>query len=285
MPLESRGLDHVMMIQRDLGAAADAYERLGFQVTRRMYHPFGTANNLIMFEHDFLELLGVVEPEKIDATSAALEAFLEVREGIGAIACLSTDARADQAEFEAKGIASGAMRPFRRPVKLPGGREIEAVVDTVWAVDRETPLVIPFLSQQHVREAIWVPEWQTHPNGAKALRAVVLVDDSPRGRLASHLTKFFDPGMAHDEPGGVRFETPNGRILILAPAAFAARYAGIEVAAECTLPHGAALEIAVADLSMLRGILEANEVGFAQTGDAILVPTSETFGTVIRFTA
>jgi len=230
-------------------------------------------------------LLGVVEPEKIDATSAALEAFLEVREGIGAIACLSTDARADQAEFEAKGIVSGAMRPFRRPVMLPGGREIEAVVDTVWAVDRETPLVIPFLSQQHVREAIWVPEWQSHPNGAEALCAVVLVDDPPRGRLASHLTKFFDPGMAHDEPSGVRFETPNGRILILAPAAFAERYSGIEIAAEGVVPYGAALEIAVADLGVIRGILEANGVAFAAAADAILVPASETFGTVIRFTA
>ncbi len=285
MPLESRGLDHVMMIQRDLGGAAEAYARLGFQVTRRMYHPFGTANNLIMFERDFLELLGVVEPEKIDATSAALEAFLEVREGIGAIACLSTDARADQAEFEAKGIASGAMRPFRRPVMLPGGCEVEAVVDTVWAVDRETPLVIPFLSQQHVREAIWVPEWQVQPNGAKALCVVVLVDDPPRGRLASHLTKFFDPGMAHDAPGGVRFGTPNGSILILTPAAFAARYDGIEIAAEDVVPYGAALEIAVTDLGVLRGILEANGVAFAAVADAILVPASETFGTVIRFTA
>jgi hypothetical protein len=61
----ARDIDHVMLIPRDLAHARSAYERMGFTVTPLTSHPHGTANHLIMFQRDFIELLGVVAPERL----------------------------------------------------------------------------------------------------------------------------------------------------------------------------------------------------------------------------
>ena len=76
-----RDIDHVMLISRELARARPTYERMGFAVTPLTSHPHGTANHLIMFERDFIELLGVVAPEELDSRSAAAELFLRIREG------------------------------------------------------------------------------------------------------------------------------------------------------------------------------------------------------------
>lgn len=155
MPVETRGIDHVIILVRDLAQAAEIYGRMGFCIAPRMFHPFGTANNLIMFQTNFLELLGIVAPEKLEGPLvAATQAFLSVREGASSIAFLSTDAQADHGEFASKGLAPSEVFGFRRAVTLPDGRETTAVVNTVSLPQPQTPLVSMFVCQQHVPEAI-----------------------------------------------------------------------------------------------------------------------------------
>ncbi|MGE5147223.1 MAG: VOC family protein, partial [Candidatus Eiseniibacteriota bacterium] len=78
------GIDHVLIAVRDLEAARQGWTRLGFTLTPRGRHiGQGTANYCIMFGRDYLELLGVVEP---DGEAARLEAFLAGREGPMALA-------------------------------------------------------------------------------------------------------------------------------------------------------------------------------------------------------
>src|SRR6476661_5238370 len=60
-----RGLDHVVHAVRDLEAAAELYRRLGFTVGARNQHSWGTHNHLVQLPGFFLELLTVVEPEKL----------------------------------------------------------------------------------------------------------------------------------------------------------------------------------------------------------------------------
>ena len=54
-----------MLCVDDLDAAQRFYERLGFTTTPRATHPFGTGNSLVQLRGNFIELLGVVEPENI----------------------------------------------------------------------------------------------------------------------------------------------------------------------------------------------------------------------------
>ncbi|MFT5510038.1 MAG: hypothetical protein ACI89J_003129, partial [Hyphomicrobiaceae bacterium] len=51
------GLDHLVIVARDLDGQAALYKRLGFQVGARNRHDWGTLNNIVQFDGCFLELL------------------------------------------------------------------------------------------------------------------------------------------------------------------------------------------------------------------------------------
>src|SRR5688572_19550272 len=62
MAREIAGIDHAIVGVRDLEQARASYQRLGFRVTPRGRHVgWGTANYCVMFERDYLELLGIVD--------------------------------------------------------------------------------------------------------------------------------------------------------------------------------------------------------------------------------
>jgi catechol 2,3-dioxygenase-like lactoylglutathione lyase family enzyme len=46
------GIDHVVILARDLEHARQTYARLGFTLTPRGYHTLGSQNHCIMFERD-----------------------------------------------------------------------------------------------------------------------------------------------------------------------------------------------------------------------------------------
>ena len=57
-----QGIDHVVVLVRDLDRAAAAYARMGFQLTPRGFHTLGSQNHCIMFGADYVELLAVPKP-------------------------------------------------------------------------------------------------------------------------------------------------------------------------------------------------------------------------------
>src|SRR6476659_6941461 len=69
------GLDHMVVLVRDLDGAAETWRRLGFTLAPRGTHSahMGTGNYTIMFDPDYMELLGVLTP------NAPARSFLEKR--------------------------------------------------------------------------------------------------------------------------------------------------------------------------------------------------------------
>jgi hypothetical protein len=201
-----------------------------------MFHPMGTANNLIMFKTNFLELLGIVAPEKLGGPLAAVQTFLHVREGASHLAFLSTDAQADHAEFTVKSLAPTEVFGFRRAVTLPDGRETAAVVNTVTLPQPQTPLISLFVCQQHVPEAIWVPEWQRQPNGVEAIVGVTLVADEPSA-LRTLYSKLFGPAAVTEHDTALVAQTANGRLEVLTAPGLEQRYGWARVRAEATRPY------------------------------------------------
>ena len=75
-------IDHVLIAVRDLDAAKDTFERLGFKVTPEGRHPGrGTSNRLVVFGGEYLELISVHDPEG-DLFRPNLPSFLDEREGL-----------------------------------------------------------------------------------------------------------------------------------------------------------------------------------------------------------
>ena len=54
-----QGIDHVVVLVRDLDKAQQAYARMGFTLTPRGFHTLGSQNHCLMFGGDYVELLAV----------------------------------------------------------------------------------------------------------------------------------------------------------------------------------------------------------------------------------
>jgi hypothetical protein len=67
------GIDHAVVMVKDLDQAAENYKRLGFTVSPRGTHSahMGSGNYTIMFDPDYMELLGVLTPTEHNAPARA----------------------------------------------------------------------------------------------------------------------------------------------------------------------------------------------------------------------
>jgi hypothetical protein len=69
-------LDHVVInVRADMDVAEVAFRDLAFTVTPRGYHTLGSINHLMIFETDYLELIGIpagAETRRADLLTAPL---------------------------------------------------------------------------------------------------------------------------------------------------------------------------------------------------------------------
>lgn len=173
------GLDHLVVAVRDLDAAAQAWQALGFTLSPRGLHSahVGSANYTMMFGQDYLELLGVMTEQP---HNQALRDFLARREGLERAAFTTTDAAAGAEALRARGVDSQGPLHFGRPVPLPDGSTAEAR----FSVFRFPPACYPgglgiFACQHHTPEAVWVPALQTHVNGATRIKRALAATEKP----------------------------------------------------------------------------------------------------------
>lgn len=165
------GIDHAVILVRDLDRAHDIYERLGFTLTPRGYHSLGSQNHCIMFARDYLELMAVPKPHP---AIQYYSDFLAKGEGMGAIALATGNAEAAHAELTRSGIAAEPPLALSRPVEGLG----EARFTLVQLPPGQTPGFRTFLCQHHTRDIVWRPEYQAHAIGATEIAGIAVVAEN-----------------------------------------------------------------------------------------------------------
>ncbi len=168
-----RGIDHAMVLVRDLDRARDTYARMGFTLTPRGFHSLGSRNHCIMFGRDYLELMALPAAPPVALQYHA--DFLSKREGVGAFALATGDAAAAHAELTQAGIAAEAPLALSRPVENLG----EARFTLVQLPPDETPGFRTFICQHHTRDVVWRPEYQRHANGVAGIKSVTIASNDP----------------------------------------------------------------------------------------------------------
>jgi catechol 2,3-dioxygenase-like lactoylglutathione lyase family enzyme len=171
-----RGIDHAVILVRDLDRARDTYARLGFTLTPRGYHSLGSQNHCIMFGRDYLELMALPKPHPAFQYFAD---FLARGEGVGAIALATDDADAACEELKRAGIAAEPPLALSRPVENLG----EARFTLVQLPPEQTPGFRTFLCQHHTRDIVWRAEYQGHAVGAREIESIA-VDAADPARYA-----------------------------------------------------------------------------------------------------
>jgi hypothetical protein len=273
------GIDHAVVMVRDLDKAAENWKRLGFTVSPRGTHSahMGSGNYTIMLDPDYIELLGVLSPTEHNAPARA---FLEKGEGIERVAFTAVDSAAGAEEIRARGYTPIGPTDFERPVTMPDGSLSSAKFRTFqWPVAEAPSGMRIFACQHKTRETVWIPELMKHMNGAKRLKQVLLVAPEP-AKEAAHLSRMIDRDARTEADGAIAVPSGPGRadFVFLMRDRLAKRYSGVPLAG---LPErGCAGLVIAADLMAAERALGSAGI---RSGETICVPPAGGNGTLLAF--
>ena len=275
-----KGIDHVMVIVPDLDRAAQAYARLGFDVQPRGIHKgLGTANNLMILDEDYIELLGVLDPMPNNLR------YKEIGEQGGALAnvALGTDG-ADLAHeaWTNAGLNPEPIIAFDRAVEIEGRTE-RAAFRIVRLPHEARPGIGLFVCNHLTPQFVYRPEWRKHSNGARAISHITIVAADP-SRHRGAAEKVFGADAISTGEGSMTVATGKAPFRYLDAARFAAAYPGHRPA--LAGDHAAAMGIRVADMARLKACLAGAGVAYGETDDGrVLVPAKAACNVLIEFGA
>lgn len=225
-----RGIDHVVLATHDLEATRDAWRALGFTLTPRAQHPFGTDNSLIQLQGNFVELLTVGRPEAIPphrpghfSFGAFNRDFLARKEGFSMLVFDSRDAEADRRAFVSAGLPEYEKFDFSRAAKLPDGTSATVGFSLAFATDPAIPEAAFFVCQQHAPQYFWKPDYQRHDNAGRVIAEVVVAAEQP-DVVANFFRRFQGAEHVTPERDGFSVATTRGRVTIAKPKALSVRY-------------------------------------------------------------
>lgn len=277
------GIDHAVVMVQDLDKSAENYRQLGFTLSPRGTHSthMGTGNYTIMFDPDYMELLGVLVPTEHNAPARA---FVERHgEGIERIAFTAVDSAAGAEEIRARGLAPIGPTDFERPVTLPDGTVSAAKFRTFMWPTAEAPGGVRIFACQHkTREMVWIPELMTHANAAKRISQVLIATPEP-AKEAAHLARLIDREPRVDADGTVTVTSGGDRadFVYLTLDQLGKRYSGVALAG-LSERGGAALVLVSGDLAATEKALGSAGI---RSGAAVVVPPAKANGTLLAFVA
>jgi hypothetical protein len=272
-------LDHVVInVMGKLDEAAAQYARLGFQLTERGHHTLGSSNNLAIFGTNYLELLGYLPGR--ETMRADLWAHPA---GLTGLVFKSVDADLVYATMKHHGVPVQEPMSFARPVELPGGTQ-DARFKVIRVSGDEVQNGRTFFCHHDTPDLVWRPEWQSHANGATEIVEFVIASRQP-ARTAALYERMFGPGLLTPTSGGVSLHAGAATVLILEPAAIAARYAD----AALTSPDGSdrmvALIFKVKSLDVPRDLFGAAGIPYRPYAGGIIVSHLDAANVALGFTA
>ena len=273
------GIDHAVVMVRDLDRAAENWKRLGFTLSPRGTHSahMGTGNCTIMLEPDYIELLGVLTASEHNAPARA---FIEKREGIERVAFTAVDSAEGAEEIRARGYVPIGPTDFERPVTMPGGTLSAAKFRTFqWPVAEAPGGMRIFACQHKTRETVWIPELMTHANGAKRLKRVLLVAPEPI-KEAAQLSRMIDRETKTEPDGAIAVPSGVDRadFLFSTKEQLGKRFPDVPLTG---LPErGAAGLVIAADLGAAEIVLKSAGV---RSGSGFCVPPNAANGTLLAF--
>lgn len=276
------GIDHVLIAVRDLDRARAGWNRLGFTLTPRGRHVGqGTANYCSMFENDFVELLGIVDPSD---NVEHLAAFLAHREGARAVAFAPAGSAEDtHSALIERGFHPSELRTLGRQMELPEGPSIPHFSLMSLAAEDTPGLPGSFVCAHLTPDLMRRPEWLIHANGANRLMGLhVLVEQTMP--LLSVYDRLF--GIQHVTTTDTVATVHVGRhqIVFSTPDDFVTMHPKIDLDPDFPLPGIVAVDLGVARSDSTAEYFRQQRIAFDEMPDgSLMVPASAANGTILFF--
>ena len=272
------GIDHAVVLVRDLDSAHDTWKRLGFTLTPRGFHSIGTRNHCIMFGRDYLELLAIAQPHPV---TQPFSEFLAGGEGLAAVALATDDAAAVHGSLRADGIEADEPVDFSRPVERSGGAK-DARFRIVQLAASATPGCRTFLCQHFTRELVWLPEYQSHPLGVTGIAGITVLAADPH-RTAQAYARVISEAPLRQGPSAERLDLGTAALRFETPDAVGQCAAGRQLPRRDP-PALGVLALQVADLSAAEAALRRGGFDPERASDGSLaIGADRTHGVALRF--
>ena len=272
-------VDHaVINVRYDMDAAVERFRDFGFTPTERGYHSLGSINHLMMFDADYLELVGV--------SAGAKRVRREIADspaGLNGLVFATDNAARLHDGLAARGVPVEPVLPFHRPVTLDG-----VVHRASFRTVRLAPGYLQggrvYFCEHETRHLVWRPEWQTHRNGVHGLAVVTVVLPEPAREAALYagIVGGMSRHLSADE-SEVRFRGCTVRFVT--PAGYGGRYGSYACDAGGRDAFMGALALRTSALARVRECLAgAHDVTDVQRSpDRITISAASACNTVIEF--
>lgn len=273
-----RGLDHVVVMVDEIDRAEAAYRRLGFQVQPRGFHSrLGTANHLMIFDTDYLEILGIIQDTEFNAERRE---WLEGGGGLANIALATDGAELAFEAFKTAGLQPDPPLAFDRAVEVEGKVE-QARFRTVRIPKSHMPVVGFFVCEHLTPQLVYRAEWASHLNGARGILGVTVIAEQP-ARWTAELEKYFGAGVVRRDGEGLVVDAGTQPVRYMNREEYARRYPGVAPARQGD--HAALLSVRVADLAACAALLARNGVAaISPEVGRLIVPPSEAAHLTLEF--
>lgn len=279
--------DHAVIAVGNLGRAVESYGKLGFGVAAGGRHDRrGTHNAIVRFGADYLELLGVYDPEQAVGSGPngrALAEFVRDRDGgLVGQAFATDDIEAEAGRLRGAGL--DLVGPFAMRRELPDGRALTwrllVPIDVPWR--RPWPFFIQW--DQPDDERLLVEEPGVHPNGARSVSGVAVTLRNLEQVVRLYSTLFDSPPVRTDDVSRLsavraRFDVHGFVVDLLAPAEEGPIEDEISKVGEGLFE----VRIKVADLGVAGEVLGNAGVEVTEDAGGLRVPARSALGARLLF--
>jgi hypothetical protein len=277
-----KGINHLVLAGHDLEALRSAYLALGFTVTPRGQHPFGTGNSIIQLQGTYLELLSVTVPQDVPeyraghfSCAAFNRDYLARHEGFSMLVLDTPDARTDIEAWRVAGLQTYEPFDFSRMAKMPDGEDVRVGFSLAFVSNPAAPWLGLFACQHFKPEYYAQSRYLKHSNGASTVQEVWVVGETVRG-VAEYLSVVTGTNGVRKGTDLTVFQTRTGAIALSSPKAFEAAF-GVTPPHLEDGPHLAGFTIGCHSLSPL------SDIGLPKMGDRYVLAPAKNFGCLIAF--
>ena len=166
--------DHLVIMARDqISLVAKHFSDLGFRLSAKSTHNLGSANQLIVLDSTYLEILGWEAgtiPQRAEIANLAF--------GLDALVFRTSNAEACFNALKEAGFAPNAVQDLSRPAQV--GNEIkQAFFKTVRFSQQPIEGLRIYFCEHVTPNFVWVKADQQHPNQLNHLQSITLGSANP----------------------------------------------------------------------------------------------------------
>ncbi len=271
------GIDHAIIGVRDLDQAKSAFEKLGFRATPKGRHVgWGTANYCLMFEQDYLEILGIIDPK---AFTNSLDSFLKNREGLMSVALGTGDPEATRSSWADAKLKPAKVKDLSRLLEPDTELHFKNVM-----LDAKKTAGVPLFACAHLTpDTMRQPGWTEHPNTTIGINAITVVTHDPRDFVEPMSRVFGEPSLTETD-NTLAVHTGHGVLLFANPDDLDMLHPQLQSDLDDDNVSLAVLSLRVRSLSAVADWLDHSEIPYKRdVSGAIGVSADNAHGVMLEF--